>query len=144
MDHHSKNRYVCRQAAYFKDKFLTVRQHLRDANLILRPAYKGGGYHSDSMETFHRKAFEFMTQHTRTYSFVFKLSRLCPDANQNYLAKVVERIEITLNSLLNSESITEIQFSLMKIDRSSVRLYYLYFVSQTHKVRIFHSSNYFF
>lgn len=137
MGYHSKNRYVCRQAAYLKEKLLTIRQELRDENLILRPTYKNGGYHLDSMEIFQKKAFQFMIQHTQNYSLIFKLSHTYPDTSQNYLSKIVEPIEITLNNLLNSKSVTETQYNLMKIDRSSVRLHYLYFAAQTHKVCIF-------
>ncbi|CAF4818699.1 unnamed protein product, partial [Rotaria sp. Silwood2] len=65
--------------------------------------------------------------------FVFTLSRSYPTASQNHLAKMVERIETKLNNLLSSKSINETQYMAMKIDRSTVRMNYLYFVSNTHK-----------
>ncbi|CAF1434591.1 unnamed protein product [Adineta steineri] len=73
-----------------------------------------------------------MTQ-TNCYSFLFKLSRSYPHASQNRLANIVDRVETTLNNLFHSKSITETQYNLMKINRTSVRMNYLYFVSQTHK-----------
>ncbi|CAF1494537.1 unnamed protein product [Adineta steineri] len=73
-----------------------------------------------------------MTQ-TNCYSFLFKRSRSYLHASQNRLANIVERVETTLNNLFHSKSITETQYNLMKINRTSVRMNYLYFVSQTHK-----------
>ncbi|CAF1379458.1 unnamed protein product [Rotaria sordida] len=70
---------------------------------------------------------------TSCYSFIFKLSRNYPTASQNRLAKILERVETTLNNLFQSKSITEAQYMAMKIDRSTVRTNYLYFVSDTHK-----------
>ncbi|CAF1425737.1 unnamed protein product [Rotaria sordida] len=70
---------------------------------------------------------------TGCYSFIFKLSCNYPTASQNRLAKILERVETTLNNLFQSKSITEAQYMAIKIDRSTVRMNYLYFVSDTHK-----------
>ncbi|CAF2845146.1 unnamed protein product [Rotaria sp. Silwood2] len=125
-------RFERRQACYYHEQLQEVRQQLRNENLILPPIYKDIGYHMEPVNTFHHKVNQFMNQ-TNSYSFVFKLSRSYPTASQNHLAKMVERIETTLNNLLTSKSINETQYMAMKIDRSTVRMNYLYFVSDTHK-----------
>ncbi|CAF4627615.1 unnamed protein product, partial [Rotaria sp. Silwood2] len=99
-------RFERRQACYYQEKLQEIRQQLKKENLILRPIYKDIGYHVD-----------------RSY----------PTASQNHLAKIVERVETTLNNLLSSTSINETQYMAMKIDRSTVQMNYLYFVSDTHK-----------
>ncbi|CAF1199715.1 unnamed protein product [Rotaria sordida] len=104
----SMTRFERRQACYYQAKIQQIRQQLRNENLILRPIYKDIGYHVE-------------------------LSRSYPTASQNRLAKIVERVETTLNNLLHSKSITEAQHMTMKIDRSTVRMHYLNFVSDTHK-----------
>ncbi|CAF1237224.1 unnamed protein product [Rotaria sp. Silwood1] len=128
----SNTRFERRQACYYQDKLRQIRQQLKDKNLILRPIYKDIGYHVESINTFNNKVNQFLNQ-TSSYSLVFKLSRSYPTASQNYLAKIVERVETTLNNLLQSKSITEAQYMAMKINRSTVRMNYLYFVSDTHK-----------
>ncbi|CAF4303229.1 unnamed protein product, partial [Rotaria sordida] len=125
-------RFERRQACYYQNKLQQIRQQLRNENLILRPIYKDIGYHVESSDDFYNKVNEFMNQ-TSSYSFVFKLSRSYPTASQNRLVKIVERVETTLNNLLHSKSITEAQHMTMKIDRSTVRMHYLNFVSDTHK-----------
>ncbi|CAF4412407.1 unnamed protein product [Rotaria sp. Silwood2] len=129
-------RFERRQACYYQEKLQEIRQQLKKENLILRPIYKDIGYHVESVNTFHNKVNQFMNQ-TNSYSFVFKLSRSYPTASQNHLAKIVERVETTLNNLLSSTSINETQYMAMKIDRSTVQINYLYFVSDTHKVYIY-------
>ncbi|CAF1342751.1 unnamed protein product [Rotaria sordida] len=128
----SITRFERRQACYYQGKIQQIRQQLRDENLILRPIYKDIGYHVESSNNFYNKVNQFMKQ-TSSYSLVFKVSRSCPTASQNRLANIVERVETTLNNLLHSKSITETQYMAMKIDRSTVRMNYLYFVSDTHK-----------
>jgi hypothetical protein len=132
----SMNRYERRQACYYKAKLLSIRRQLTNNNLILRPIYKGTGYHLDSIHTFQNKVSQFMTQ-TSSYSLVFKLSRSYSNASQTRLANIVERVETTLDNLFRSKSITETQYMTMKINRLLVRMNYLYFVSDTHKVCIF-------
>ncbi|CAF4753527.1 unnamed protein product, partial [Rotaria sp. Silwood2] len=128
----SMSRFERRQACYHQENIQQIRRQLINENLILRPIYKDIGYHVESMDTFYNKVNQFMNQ-TKSYSIMFKLSRSHPTASQNHLAKMVERIETTLNNLLSSKSINETQYMAMKIDRSTVRMNYLYFVSNTHK-----------
>ncbi|CAF3824497.1 unnamed protein product [Rotaria sp. Silwood1] len=128
----SMTRFERRQACYYQEKLQQIRQQLTDENLILRPIYKDIGYHEESVDIFYKKVNQFMNQ-TSSYSFVFKLSRSYPTASQKRLANIVERVETTLNNLFESKSITEAQYMAMKINRSTVRMNYLYFVPDTHK-----------
>ncbi|CAF4296692.1 unnamed protein product, partial [Adineta steineri] len=129
---YSMNRHARREFSDYREKIRSIRRQLAIHNLILRPIYKGIGYYLDSINIFQKKTCKFMTQ-TNCYSFLFKLSRSYPHASQNRLANIVDRVETTLNNLFHSKSITETQYNLMKINRTSVRMNYLYFVSQTHK-----------
>ncbi|CAF3783161.1 unnamed protein product [Rotaria sp. Silwood1] len=131
----SKTRYECRQACYYQEKLLEIRQQLINENLILRPIYKDIGYHLKSINTFQNKVNQFMNE-TNSYSSVFKLSRNSPTVSQNRLADIVERVETTLNNLLHSKSITETQYMAMKINRSKLLMHYLYFVSDIQTVCI--------
>ncbi|CAF4063956.1 unnamed protein product [Rotaria sp. Silwood2] len=128
----SMTRFERRQACYYQEKLQQIRQQLRDENLILRPIYKDIGYHAESVDIFYKKVNQFMNQ-TSSYSLIFKFSRSHPTATQNHLAKIVARVETILNNLLGSKSITEAQYMAFKIDRSTVRMNYLNFVSDTHK-----------
>ncbi|CAF4558298.1 unnamed protein product [Rotaria sp. Silwood2] len=128
----SMTRFERRQACYYQEKLQEIGQQLRKENLILQPIYKDIGYHVESKNTFYNKVKQFMYQN-KSYSIIFQLSRSSPTVSQNHLAKMVERIETTLNNLLCSKSINERQYMAMKIDRSTVRMNYLYFVSDTHK-----------
>ena len=127
------NRHVYREFSYYKEKIRSIRRQLANDNLILRPIYKDIGYHWDSIHTFQNKVSEFMTQ-ASYYSFVCKLSRYHPYTSQERLVNIVKTIETTLDNLFHSKSITEAQYKMMKIDRTLVRMNYLYFVSETHKV----------
>ena len=85
---------------------------------------------------FQKKVSEFMTQ-ASYYSFVCKFSRYHhPYTSQERLVDIVKTVETTLDDLFHSKSITEAQYKMMKIDRTLVRMNYLYFVSETHKVCI--------
>ncbi|CAF1245622.1 unnamed protein product [Rotaria sordida] len=132
MDQESVSRHESRQICYYKEKLLKIRKELIDQELILRPVYKYIGYHLESIHTFYNKANQFLNQ-TSSYSLMFKFSRSHPTATQNRLANIVERVETILNNLLHSKSITDAQYMAMKINRSSVRMNYLYFVSETQK-----------
>ncbi|CAF2845097.1 unnamed protein product [Rotaria sp. Silwood2] len=105
----SMTRFERRQACYYQEKLQQIRQQLRDENLILRPIYNDIGYHVESVHTFYNKVNRFMNR-TNSYSLIFKLSRSYPTASKNCLAKIVERVETTLNNLLHSKSITETQY----------------------------------
>ncbi|CAF1394029.1 unnamed protein product [Adineta steineri] len=100
------NRHARRDFSDYREKIRSIRRQLAIHNLILRPIYKGIGYHLNSINIFQKKTFKFMTQ-TNCYSFLFKLSRSYPHASQNRLANIVERVETTLNNLFHSKSITE-------------------------------------
>ncbi|CAF3828787.1 unnamed protein product [Rotaria sp. Silwood1] len=128
----SMTRFERRQACYYQEKIQQIRQQLKDEHLILRPIYKHIGYHAESIDTFYNKVNQFLNR-TSSYSLVFKLSHSYPTASQNHLAKIVARVETTLNNLFESKSITEAQYMAMKINRSTVRMNYLYFVPDTHK-----------
>ena len=129
----SANRHVYREFSYYKEKIRSIRRKLANDNLILRHVYKDIGYHLDSIHTFQKKVSEFMTQ-ASYYSFVCKLSRYHPYTSRQRLVDIVKTVETTLNDLFQSKSITEAQYKVMKIDRTLVRMNYLYFVSETHKV----------
>ena len=130
------NRHVYREFSYYKEKIRSIRRRLADDHLILRPIYKDIGYHLDSIHTFDKKVSEFMAQASCYYSFVYKLSRSHSHGSQSRLVDIVQTVETTLDNLFHSKSITEAQYKMMKIDRTLVRMNYLYFVSETHKVCI--------
>jgi hypothetical protein len=141
MDQIPTNRYERQKASHDKHELLSIRRHLGINNLILRPAYKGTGYHLYSASDFQRKVSQFMTR-TDVYSLVYKVSRSYPDSSQKCLANIVDRIETTLNNLFHSKCITEAQYMKMNINRSMVRMHYLYFVADTYKVcLLLHSSS---
>jgi len=133
MDQIPTNRYERQQASHAKDELLSIRRHLGIHNLILRPAYKGTGYHLYSASDFQQKVSQFMTR-TDIYSLVYKLSRSYPNSSQKCLANIVDRVETILNNLFHSKCITEAQYMKMNINRSMVRMHYLYFVADTYKV----------
>ena len=127
------SRGIYREFSYYKEKIRSLRRRLAKGNLILRPIYKDIGYQLDSIHTFQKKVSEFMTQ-ASYYSFVCKLSRYHPYTSQERLVDIVKTVETTLDNLFHYKSITEAQYKMMKIDRTLVRMNYLYFVSETHKV----------
>jgi hypothetical protein len=133
MDEIPTTRYDRQKASHYKGKFLSLRRHLTDNNLFLRPAYKGTGYHIYTASDFQPKVSQFMAR-TDVYSLVNKISRSYPHTSQNCLADIVNRVEITLTNLFHSKSITEVQYKKMNINRSMVRMHYLYFVADTYKV----------
>jgi hypothetical protein len=134
MDEKATTRYDRQKASHDKQKLLSIRRYLADNNLILRPAYKGTGYHLYSAGDFERKVTRFMAQ-TNVYSLVNKISRSYPYTSQKCLADIVNRVETTLNNLFHSKCITEVQYKKMNISRSTVRMHYLYFIADTYKVR---------
>lgn len=143
MDQISTNRYERQKASHEKHDLLSIRHHLATNNLFLLPAYKGTGYHVYSAGDFQPKVSEFMAR-TDVYSFICKLSRSHPYTSQECLVNIVNCIETTLNNLLHSQCITEAQYTEMNINRSMVRMHYLYFVADTNKVCLLLSLSYYY
>ncbi|CAF1418077.1 unnamed protein product [Adineta steineri] len=84
MDNIATNQYDRQQASRIKHEILSIRRYLKNNNLLLRPAYKGGGYHIYSTSDFQQKASQFMAR-TDIYSFIYQLSRSFPDSSQKCL-----------------------------------------------------------
>ena len=140
MDRTPTNRYERQKASRDKHELISIRRHLRINNLVLRPAYKSTGYHVYSASDFQRKVSQFIKQ-TDVYSLVHKISQSYPDSSQRCLANIVDRVETTLKNLFHSKCISEAQYMKMNVNRSMVRMHYLYFVADTYKVCFFHSSS---
>ncbi|CAF2830114.1 unnamed protein product [Rotaria sp. Silwood2] len=119
-----------------KGRLLLLRSKLMEDNMILRATYKGTGFHLCPVDIFQQKSSDFMLR-TGAYSLIQELNVENQNMSQECLANIVNRVETTLNDLLHSKSITNIQYANMNTNRLLVRLNYLYFVPETHKVCLF-------
>ncbi|CAF3931569.1 unnamed protein product [Rotaria sp. Silwood2] len=135
MEEGSMNRYDREKARQNKEKFQAIRRDLVEKNLILRPSYQGNGFHLYTINEFQQKVSHFMTQ-TDIYSFIKKLTYPNGDASQQYLATIVDQVETTLDNLFHSQQISKVQHWRMRINRSFVRMNYLYFVADIREVGV--------
>lgn len=133
MDQGPMSLYDRQIARETKEQILNIRSRLAQDNLTLRPLYKNNGFHLCTNNEFQQKVSDYMTQ-TNIYSLTNRLIDSYTDASKKCLADVVDQVQTTLDNLLHSQHLTKLQHSRMSIDRSSVRLNYLYFIVDTRKV----------
>ncbi|CAF1182246.1 unnamed protein product [Rotaria sordida] len=121
-----------------RQQMLILRRKSIEDNIILRAAYKAPGVYIFSAKKFQKKSLDFMLQ-TGAYLCVQELDddeEKQKHVSQEYLASIVHRVETTLKNLLDSKSISEVQYTMMNVNRSLVRLNYLYFVPSADEMDI--------
>ncbi|CAF1049518.1 unnamed protein product [Rotaria sordida] len=120
-----------------RQQMLILRRKSIEDNIILRAAYKAPGVYIFLAKKFQKKSLDFMLQ-TGAYLCVQELDdeEKQKHVSQEYLASIVHRVETTLKNLLDSKSISEVQYTMMNVNRSLVRLNYLYFVPSTDEMEI--------
>ncbi|CAF2145382.1 unnamed protein product, partial [Rotaria magnacalcarata] len=135
MDYDHLNSHERKRARFENQTLLSIRRKTVAANAIVRLPYKGSSVYICSQNSFQQKVDHYMAR-TDAYKLIHQLNGVNQNASQKCLADIVERVEIRLHHLLRSKSITKRQYLAMTIDRSSLRLNYLYFVPETHKGEI--------
>ncbi|CAF5222662.1 unnamed protein product, partial [Rotaria magnacalcarata] len=130
MDQGPMSLYDRQKARETKEQILNIKSRLAQENCILRPLHKNNGFHLCKNNEYQQKVSDFMTK-TSIYSLINKLIDPYTDASKKCLAAVVDQVQTTLDSLLHSQRLTKQQHSRMSINRSSVRLNYLYFTVDT-------------
>lgn len=71
---------------------------------------------------------------TKAYSFIEELPQTNSTCVQQYLDMIVKEMTILLNDLLSSHSINDSQFRQMNVERSEVRMDYLFFLPDLRQV----------
>ncbi|CAF2979247.1 unnamed protein product [Rotaria socialis] len=130
MDQGPMSLYDRQKARETKEQILNIKSRLAQENCILRPLYKNNGFHLCKNNEYQQKVSDFMTK-TSIYSLINKLIDPYTDASKKCLADVVDQVQTTLDNLLHSQRLTKQKHSRMSINRSSVRLNYLYFTVDT-------------
>jgi hypothetical protein len=114
---------------------LSIRRKMVASNMILRLPYKGTPFYVGSEKNFQAKEAAYITR-TGTWVLLHELNGVHRNASQLCFAKILEEVETKLCHLLDSKYINELHHFKMNINHSLVRMHYLYFVPETHKVRI--------
>jgi hypothetical protein len=114
---------------------LSIRRKMVANNMILRLPYKGTPFYVGSEKNFQAKEAAYITR-TGTWVLLHELNGVHRNASQLCFAKILEEVETKLCHLLDSKYINELHHFKMNINHSLVRMHYLYFVPETHKVRI--------
>ncbi|CAF2979230.1 unnamed protein product [Rotaria socialis] len=132
MDYDHLNSHERKRARFENQTLLSIRRKTIAANAIVRLPYKGSSFYICSQNSFQQKIDDYMAR-TGAYKLIHQLNGVNQNASKKCLIDIVERVEIKLHNLLRSKSIGKRQYLAMTIDRSSLRLNYLYFVPETHK-----------
>ncbi|CAF4939775.1 unnamed protein product, partial [Rotaria socialis] len=135
MDYDHLNSHERKSARVENQTLLSIRRKTIAANAIARLPYKGSSVYICSQNSFQQKVGDYMAR-TGAYKLIHQLNGVNQNASKKCLIDIVERVEIKLHNLLRSKSIAKRQYLAMTIDRSSLRLNYLYFVPETHKGQI--------
>jgi hypothetical protein len=137
------NQSMLEEARHYKEILLAIRYKLKRYNLIIRPSYRDDYFHIFRKEDFQRQASNYMKQ-MGIYSLIQHLNGRYPEAiTQECLVHIIHRVETTLNELVDTKNLNNIQFTMMDINRRQIQLNYLYFVPETDKVYICFSFLYF-
>ncbi|CAF1638522.1 unnamed protein product, partial [Rotaria magnacalcarata] len=135
IDYHHLNSHERKRARFENQTLLSIRRKTIAANAIVRLPYKGSSVYICSQNSFQQKVDDYMIR-TGAYKLIHQLNGVNQNASKKCLIDIVERVEIKLHNLLRSKSMGKRQYLAMTIDRSSLRLNYLYFVPETHKEEI--------
>ncbi|CAF4389373.1 unnamed protein product [Rotaria magnacalcarata] len=135
LDYNQLKEDDCHKANSENRTLLSIRRKMVANNMILRLPYKGTPFYISSKNDFQEKEVAYITQ-TSTWVLLHKLNGVHQNASQLCLAKIIEEIETKLSHLLDSKYINELHHCQMNINRSLVRMHYLYFVPETHKEEI--------
>ena len=119
----------------------TLLQRIHDLDIVSLNIYNSDGLYfcirSDMEEKIHKHI-------TQTDVYVL-LKELNDDTNSTYIRQhldnIVEHITLLLNDLLTRQCITHSQFYQMLVERSMVRMDYLYFLPDTSKVSYYFLSS---
>lgn len=121
-------------AQQHKRKILSMQHKLtKKKKLTMRASYKGYSFHTYPTKEFQRKSSNYINE-TGIYNFINEVDSTDPKVSQVCLGNILKQVDSTLNDLLHSELIIDAQYLLMYPERSIVRLNYLHFVPDTHKV----------
>lgn len=135
MDYDHLNLLKRKSARFENPNLLSIRRKIMAAYAIIRLLYKCTSVYVCSQNSFQQKLADYMAR-TGAYKSIHQLNGVNKNVSKNCLIDIVERVEIKLHYLLRSKSIVKRQYLAMTIDRSSLRLNYLYFVPEIHKVSI--------
>lgn len=111
------------KAYHEADIVRSIRQKLKQYQLVLRVVDKGGTFYIGDSKKFEEKAQNYFT---KTNAFV-KL-------DENPLRDMMTRIDERLKNLASKKRILQWQLKQMSIDQKQVRLSHLYFNPKVHKV----------
>ena len=117
----------------FKQWILFKRYQLNNKHYVLRSSYKGYALHPFRSSVFERQSLEYIQQ-IHIYKFIGKINPSRPLLCQEYLLKVIEQVQTTVDDLFCSHGITQRQYDQIRINRSEVELNYLVFVLDTKEV----------
>jgi hypothetical protein len=118
-----------------KHTLLSIRRQMAANKMIVRLPYKGTPFYVAFKKDFQEKEIAYLTR-TNDWILLHKLNGVHKNASQLCLTKILKEVETTLNRLFDSNYINEVHHFKMNANRSSVRMPYLYFVPETHKVHI--------
>jgi hypothetical protein len=108
----------------------------KEQNRLLLKTHKPNTMYSCTMDEFKEKISTFMVT-TNAYSLINELNdTINPNCVKNTLDHVVEKLQIILDGLLQNEWISWMQYQEMQIQRTKVRLDYLFFLPDTRKVSV--------
>ena len=116
-----------------------IRQQFKEQNRLLLKTYQSHAMYSCTIDEFERNISTFFTQ-TNAYNLIEELNEINPNCIEKYLDNLVDKVKAILDHLLQQQqqSINSIQYEEMQIQRSKVRLDYLFFLPDTRKVNMIH------
>lgn len=112
------------------------RQSLEAQNYCLLHVYNSNGIYICKREEMQSKTMAQMNR-THAYAFVEELNVTKPDCVRRHLDNIVKQISTSLNELLEFHCINDVQFRQMIVERSTVRMDYLFFLPDLRQVSAF-------
>ena len=100
---------------------------LKSQNCLLLNVYNSNGIYLCEHNYMKTKIFTFMQQ-TKAYCLIEELQEKNPTCVQQHLDHIFEEINTLLDDLIKSHCINNSQFLQMKVERSQVRMNYLFFL----------------
>ncbi|CAF1590017.1 unnamed protein product, partial [Adineta steineri] len=110
-------------------------QILKMQGCQLLDVYNSNALYMCKNKEMQRKIMEHV-KGTNAYSFMEKLYETNPTCVQQRLDTIVEQVTTLLNDLITSHSINDSQFRQMNVDRSTVRMDYLFFLPDTRQKHV--------
>ena len=117
-----------------KSKINTIRHQLKQQNRLLLKTYKSNAMYSCTIEEFDEMITKFLHE-TSAYYLVEEFDKTnANNIENNTLDSLMRKMNILLDSLVQQQSISSIQYEEMQIRRAHVQLDYLFFLPDTRQV----------